>query len=200
MNASPKRARDAQRTKAEMVAAALTTLKEEGYAGTTTRAIAQRGGFNQALIFYHFGGMNQLLLAALDAAAAERLARYRGELAGAASVEDKIATAARLYREDVAGGHITVVSELVAASLGDPDLAAEVTARLQPWLEFVEETFQELVDGTPLQHLVPVRETSFAFVALYLGLNLLSRLDPETPVDALFDLLRTLAPLLERQA
>jgi hypothetical protein len=115
-------------------------------------------------------------------------------------VEDKIATAARLYREDVEGGHITVVSELVAASLGEPELAAEVTARMQPWLEFVEETFRELVAGTPLEQLVPIRETSFAFVALYLGLNLLSRLDPETPVDALFDLMRTLAPLLERQA
>jgi AcrR family transcriptional regulator len=183
-----------------MLDAALATLKEEGFAGTTTRAIAQRGGFNQALIFYHFGGMNQLLLAALDAAAAERLRRYRDQLAGAATVEDKIATAARLYREDVEGGHITVVSELVAASLGEPELAAEVTARMQPWLEFVEETFRELVAGTPLEHLVPVRETSFAFVALYLGLNLLSRLDRETPVDALFDLMRTLAPLLERQA
>jgi AcrR family transcriptional regulator len=181
-----------------MVEAALATVKEEGFAGTTTRAIAQRGGFNQALIFYHFGGMNQLLLAALDAAAAERLARYREQLAGAATVEAKIAAAARLYREDVEGGHITVVSELVGASLGDPELASAVTARMQPWLAFVEETFRELVAGTQLEQVVPVRETAFAFVALYLGLNLLSRLDPSTPVDALFDLMRTLAPLLER--
>jgi hypothetical protein len=140
------------------------------------------------------------LIAALDAAAAERLARYREQLAAAPTVEAKIAAAARLYREDVEGDHITVVSELVAASLAEPVLAAAVTARMQPWLDFVEETFRDLVAGTALEQLVPVRESAFALVALYLGLNLLSRLDPELPVDPLFDLMRTLAPLLEPQA
>ena len=70
-------------TKQRVVAAALETLREEGFAGTTTRAIARRGGFNQALVFYYFGSMDALLLAALDSTNEQRLEAYRSALADA---------------------------------------------------------------------------------------------------------------------
>ena len=50
-----------------IVKAALETLREEGFAGASSRAIARRGGFNQALIFYHFGSLANLLLEAFAA-------------------------------------------------------------------------------------------------------------------------------------
>jgi AcrR family transcriptional regulator len=173
-----------------MVEAALATLKEEGFTGTTARAIAARGKFNQALIYYHFGGVNQLLLAALDRSSADRLERYREELAQAESLEEKVAAAERLYREDVAGGHITVLAEVVAASLAHPELGPELVARLQPWLEF---TTSELADALPEG--APLPALSFGLVALYLGLNLLMRLDPKrVPIDELFGLMQGLFP------
>jgi len=58
-----------------MVLAALETVKAAGFAGATTRAIARTGGFNQALIYYHFGSLDTLLLAALDHTSGERLER-----------------------------------------------------------------------------------------------------------------------------
>jgi len=51
-------------TKRSLVAAAIETLKTEGFAGASARAIAARAGCNQALIFYHFGSVVTLLLAA----------------------------------------------------------------------------------------------------------------------------------------
>src|SRR5438067_11654036 len=133
--AEARRPRDPERTKAEMVEAALQTLRSEGFVGTTARAIAERGGFNQALIFYHFGGVNQLLLAALDASSAERMERYRAALAKTTTLDGLIRAAARLYREDVDGGHVTIVSVLTGASLAHPELAPAVTERMKPWLE-----------------------------------------------------------------
>jgi AcrR family transcriptional regulator len=192
-----RRPRDPERTKAEMVEAALQTLREEGFAGTTARAIAGRGGFNQALIYYHFGGVNQLLLAVLDRSAAERLERYRNELDTAATIEDKIAAAERLFREDVQGGHITVLSELIAGSLAHPELGPELVARLRPWLEFTQEALAAAMPN-PLADAVPLPDVSFALVALYLGLNLLIRLDPSAvPIDELFALMRGVAPLVQ---
>ena len=47
-----------QATKARIVAAAIETLKTDGFAGASARAIAKAGGFNQALVFYHFGSVN----------------------------------------------------------------------------------------------------------------------------------------------
>src|SRR4051794_31617501 len=126
---------DADATRRQMVDAALATLREEGFAGTTARAVARRGGFNQALVYYHFGGLNELLLAALDASSGERLARYREAIERAGSVEELAARARKLFHEDVASGQATVVSELVGASLAQPELAAAMVARMQPWLE-----------------------------------------------------------------
>src|SRR3954463_5254850 len=106
----------AEQTRAALVAAAQETLKQDGFAKTTARAIAQRAGVNQALIYYHYDGVNGLLLAALEASSAERLAAYRSALADVGSVADAIPRMTELYREDVAGGHVTVLAELVGAS------------------------------------------------------------------------------------
>jgi AcrR family transcriptional regulator len=187
----------AEQTRAALVAAAQETLKEDGFARTTARAIAQRAGVNQALVFYHYGGVNDLLVAALEASSTERLAAYRAALADVTSLAEATARAAELYREDVAGGHVTVLAELVGASLAHPELAPRLVERMEPWFEFTRETLARLTGATPLGELVPIREASFVVVALFLGLNLLNRLDPAgEETQQLFDALKRAAPLL----
>ena len=68
-------------TRRRLVEAAVETLKEDGFVGASARAIAERAGSNQGLIFYHFGSVTNLLLAALDEVSAERLHDY-GEAVG----------------------------------------------------------------------------------------------------------------------
>lgn len=118
--------RGSQETQQRIVDAALETLKHEGYTGASARAIADRGGFNQALIFYHFGSVDRLLLAALDATSAARMERYRGSVEGSRSLEELIGVARRNYRENLESGHMTVVAEIVAGSVGDPKLRPEI--------------------------------------------------------------------------
>src|SRR4051812_45600286 len=108
-------------TREALVEAAFATLREEGFAGTTARAIAARANVNQALVFYHFGGVDNLLLAGLDRSASDRLARYRAAMAAATTTAERIAASRRLYAEDVAGGHVTVITELLAASVARPE-------------------------------------------------------------------------------
>src|SRR2546425_11787631 len=117
-------------TRRQMVEAALETLRQEGFAGATSRAIARRGGFNQALIFYHFGNLDALLLAALDRTNEERLARYRDAVRDAQTLEDLIAVAARAYAEDRKSGHTAVVSQMVSGSVARPELAPAVLERM----------------------------------------------------------------------
>jgi AcrR family transcriptional regulator len=184
-------------TKDRIVDAAFATLKEEGFAGTSARAIARRGGFNQALIFYHFGTLNDLLLATLDKTSADRMTRYRDSIGKAKSVDDKIQTATRLYREDLVSGHITVISEMVAGSLARPDLGPEVVARMEPWIAFTEGVISDLVTGSIFESAVNPRTLAFAVVALYLGVDLLSHLDQDkSRAEALFQLAGTMGPFL----
>ena len=188
-------AQDKRATRDQILEATLDTLREEGFAGATSRAIARRGGFNQALVFYYFGSLDGLLLAALELTSNRRLERYRGALAQASGLEEMVRTSAELYREDRESGHMTVVSQLVSGSLARRELAPQVLANMEPWLEFARETIERALAGTPLAGLVPVDEAASAVITFYLGVNLLSNLDGGARTDALFAHLDTLTPV-----
>src|SRR5687768_5225018 len=94
--------------RAQMIEAAIESLKDVGYAGTSIREIARRGSFNSALISYYFGGLHPLLLAALDHSSEIRMRRYSEAVETATDLEELLAVARQIYREDVEGGHITI--------------------------------------------------------------------------------------------
>ena len=184
-------------TKDRIIDAALQTLKEEGFAGTSARAIARRGDFNQALIFYHFGTLNDLLLAALDRTSTVRYERYREAMRDITSIENGIAIATDLYREDLAAGHITVISEMIAGSLERPDLGPQIVERMQPWIDLTTEAVESMLGSIGATGIAPPRTVAHAIVALYLGIDLMSHLEhDDSKAEALFDAAKNLARLL----
>ncbi|MDQ3986583.1 MAG: TetR/AcrR family transcriptional regulator [Actinomycetota bacterium] len=190
----PRRARS--ETKQKIIEAALDTLKNSGYRGSTAREISRRGGFNQALIFYHFGSITDLLLAALDETSARRMEAYETAVAGANTVEELIEVASRIYREDLASGHITVLSEMIAGSLSDPELGSEIVARLDPWIDFARLAIEKVLPDA-LRSLASSEEIAYAVVAFYLGIDLLTHLQPgRHEPGKLLDAAERTAPLL----
>lgn len=165
-------------TKERMPDAAAATLREVGFSATTARSIARTGDFNQALIFYHWGGVDALLLAALDVSSAERLARYREVLGTCASVPEVLAALPGLYEEDVRSGHVDLLCELVAGGVARRDLGASVAERVAPWQDLVVETLERVLPR-PLARRVPAPDVASAVVAFFLGAELLSRLAGE---------------------
>jgi AcrR family transcriptional regulator len=181
-----------------IVEAALDTLKEDGFAGTSARAIARRGGFNQALIFYHFGTVNDLLLAALDRTSEIRMARYGAAVKDVGSVTDAVRVASELYREDLASGHITVLSELIAGSLDRPDLGPAIVERMEPWIALTENAVSNALGPLGVTGVIPARTIAYAIVALYLGVDMLSHLEgTDDKAEALFDAAKKLGPLTQ---
>jgi AcrR family transcriptional regulator len=178
--------------------AAFETLIEEGYAGATGRAIAARGGLNPALIFYHFGGVDELLLAALDKSSAERLDRYRAAVATGGAADELVQRAAALFREDIQGGHVTAVTEMMGASLSKPELRSGILKQMQPWLDLTQQIVERALSDSPLAGFRFAAEpVAFAIVSGYLGLNMLSRLMPDRrQTDALFQLLEQVARMV----
>jgi AcrR family transcriptional regulator len=190
--------RKSKATREALVAAALQTLREEGYAGASARAVARRGGFAQALIYYHFADLEALLLAVLERASQERLARYQEELAGVDSVVELARRLALLYREDVEVGHIKAVQEIVAGASSSPRLGKRVFELLRPWADFAEETISRLVTGTPVESLVPAADAAFAALALYMGMETMTHLNGDpTPGERLLETLARVAPLAD---
>ncbi|NIZ89895.1 TetR/AcrR family transcriptional regulator [Kineosporiaceae bacterium B12] len=56
----------AREPRAEILDAAAELFTQLGYAGTSTRAIAERVGIRQASLYYHFAGKDELLLELLE--------------------------------------------------------------------------------------------------------------------------------------
>jgi AcrR family transcriptional regulator len=184
-------------TRQQILEAAFETLREEGFSAATSRAVARRGGFNQALVFYYFGSMDGLLLAALDSTKEQRLTAYRETLAAATTIEDVLAAITRLFEEDLESGHITVVSQMIAGSVGRPELAPQMLSRMEPWLELCEQTLERVTPGSPLTAAVGSADLAYAIVTFYLGANLLTHLEGDRArVDALIARLRELAPFV----
>lgn len=183
--------------RAVIIQAALESLREVGYAGTSTREIARRGGFNAALISYYFGGLHELLLAALDHSSALRMERYSEALTEVESLEEMTALARQIYREDVEGGHITVFTEMVAASLAHRELGPRLVESAEPWTDFIEEAIRKVAGDSPLLQLVPPKELAYAIICFYLGVNLMTQLDEnDARVSTLFEVADRIAPLL----
>ena len=160
--------------KERILRATVETLAGEGYAGTTARAIALRGGFAPSVIYYHYADLDDLFIATMRFTSGERLNRYRDQTAGLTSAVQVLAALRDLYSEDTAGGHITAVQELIAA--GSTRYTEEMRGEVRAWQDLAEEVLGRLLVGTPLAQLVPIRRAAEAAVAFYLGMELLVHL------------------------
>lgn len=188
-----------EETRERIMEAALETLREDGFAGATARAIAHRGGFNQALIFYHFRSVPNLLLEAFRRNSTRQVARYREAAAEVSSLPDLVGIARRLHAEDIEGGAVTAVTQLMSAAASDPELGTAILDRFEEWIGLVEEAVGRTLSRHPLGALVPARQAAYAISALFLGIELMTRLDPDrSEAGAVFDMMANLARVIEQ--
>lgn len=185
-------------TRRALVDAALEVLRTEGFAGATARTIAGRAGCNQGLVFYHFGSVVNLLLAALDEVSARRRERYEAALESVDKTSELVALAGQIFREDLDSGDAAVLVEMIAGAASTPGLGAAVKERVEPWNDFAVSALQAVLGESPILQVVGAAEVAHAVVALYLGLELLSHLDGDRrPALALFERARNLAPVVD---
>ena len=181
-----------------LVTAAIDALRDVGFAGASAREIASRAGCSQALVFYHFGSVTDLLLAALDEVSSIRMEAYRSLLDQASSVAGLVDSARSIFLADLDAGHVRVLVEMITAAQSVPGLGPQVAQRLAPWREFAEIAVRRAIGRSPLRKLVPASEAAHAVVAGFLGLELLATLDGDrSKALAVFDRARSLARLLD---
>jgi AcrR family transcriptional regulator len=182
------------RTRELLVEAAVRALIEEGYVGASARSIAAGADLNQGLVFYHFGSVTNLLLAALDKVSADRMAAYGQAVAEASTATELVDVAARIFRSDLELGYVKVLVEMIAGAASSPELRAEVSKRIQPWFAFARDAIGGAMPPGGLADLLPTGDVAYAVVALYLGLELLTHLEgDDAPAVRLFALASQLA-------
>ncbi len=124
-------------TEAKILDATFRQLAKSGYAALSVREIAKEAGVNHALINYHFGTKDQLVIAVLDATNRRLLDRQQRMYQAPSGFAEKWAEARRFYKDDLASGFVRVQAELWAASFSNPALREQFLPRVLAWKNVV---------------------------------------------------------------
>jgi AcrR family transcriptional regulator len=192
-----------EETRARILDATLATLQAEGIVGASARTIARTGDFNQALIFYHFGSVDEAIVAAVGELSRRRLERYRGPLLGATSLTELIEVARHLFEHDRTSGEVTVLAQAFAGAMRDPDMGPALFEHILTWNELIAEVVERAIEasplgGSPIASMVPREQLAMAISALFLGVEMIGGLDPRrADTDAMFTSIAAVAQLAE---
>jgi len=152
-------AKTSSRSAAEeaLLDAAERLLVDVGYAGITTRALAEEAGVNHGLVHYYFGSNENLLVRALERFTAGLIDRQRELYAADMPFVEKWRTAMRyLVSDDVTYQKIWL--ELQALAWNNPDLRERLARVNAEWRTVLTEAFaephRELKIDMPLDALV----------------------------------------------
>jgi AcrR family transcriptional regulator len=117
-------------------------LVDVGYAGITTRRLAEEAGVNNGLVHYYFGSNEALLVRALERFTERLIARQRELYAADLPFVEKWRTAIRyLVSEDATYEKIWL--ELQALAWNSADLSARLARVNAEWRAVLTEAFRE---------------------------------------------------------
>lgn len=128
---------------ARLMESARTCLLADGYAGLSTRKVADRAGIPLSQIHYHFGGKRGMVLALLDHENQRLVGRQRAMYAASVPLWKRYEQACDFLEDDLASGYVRVLQEMIAAGWSDDEVAEQVLAMLRGWLELLEEVARE---------------------------------------------------------
>lgn len=161
-----------------LIAAGQDVLLDSGYLGASARAIAQRAGVATGSVHYHFSSVEELLLASLERATAQRLQEYRQLRDGTDDLSSVLGRVAGEFAADRDAGRFRLLAQLMAGAVTGGPMAAAVADATEPWLELTKETIERFVGPQPFG-VISSTDIALGLVALFVGLELLDHVDPD---------------------
>jgi AcrR family transcriptional regulator len=122
-------------TAEKIVRAAKVRLQSHGYAGFSTRSLADKAGVPLSQIHYHFGGKQGVLLALLEYENRRLLSRQRQMYGTDMPLWKRYEQACDFLDDDLESGYVRVLQEMIAAGWSDETVAGKVLGLLEAWFE-----------------------------------------------------------------
>src|SRR5215468_9011618 len=127
-------------TSTTLLEAAKKVLRQNGYAGLSTRDVAETAGMPLSQIHYHFGSKKGMVLALFEYLNAQLLERQERLFGNASlSLSEQWDRACDYLDDDIASGYVRVLQELTAASWADAEVAKVIRAGLITWFNLITE-------------------------------------------------------------
>lgn len=181
-----------------LIDATLELVRRDGVAAASARSIAREGGFSQALVFYHFESVEDLLAAASDAGSREMIARWSARLDAVESMAALVDLAEDLHRDEEEAGNVTVLAQFLAASHQHPRVAAATGAALDRWAVVLEPTLERLLGDSPVADLLDAGDLARLVSDAFVGIELVGSTRGPDALQHRLDGLRHLALLVDR--
>ena len=121
-------------TGALILDAARSRLLADGYAGLSTRKVAEEARVPVSQLHYHFGSKQGLILALLEEENQRRLERQTRMYAEDAPLWQRYERACDFLEDDLESGYVRVLQEMVAAGWSTPDIGDAVRELLGGWV------------------------------------------------------------------
>jgi len=172
-------------TRAKLLEAAAQAVCEDGVAAASARAIAARAQVNQALVFYHFGTVSQLLEAASRRRVDDSVAHYRERFASVRTLSELLAVGRDLHERERAAGNVALMAQLMSGGQHDPVLARAARYAMGTWTAEVEAVVMRVLAGSPLADVTNLAGLAPAITAGFIGLELFEGVDPDAAASAL---------------
>jgi AcrR family transcriptional regulator len=186
-------------TRRKLMDGAIETLQARGIAGTSARAIAATSGVNQALIFYHFGSVEDLVDIACREATAERVTLYRPRFATAGSLRELLQIGREIRQTERDSGGSVALAQVLAGAQQDMRLAATARDALAMWIAEVEAALGRIIARTPIADLADPAGLAQGVAAAFIGIVLYGGVNPAGASSALdtFEQLAVLSDVID---
>jgi AcrR family transcriptional regulator len=194
-------------TKQLLIDGTFSALRSHGIAGVSARTIAAAAGVNQALVFYHFGSVYDLVSQACYVSTEARINLYRPQIEAATSVTELISVGRIIHNSEYEAGNVTVLAQVLAGAQQHPELAEAARNSLQLWIDALYSVAAPLIERSPLNGLVDVVALTEMAAAAFIGMELWDGIKPShsadpfaalQPLAAAADLIDALGPVSKK--
>jgi AcrR family transcriptional regulator len=130
-------------TRTRIIEATRARLLADGYAGLSTRKVAEEAGVPLSQLHYHFGSKNGLIMALFAEENERRLARQTAMYAEDRPLWQRYEQACDFLEDDLDSGYVRVLQEMIAAGWSNPEIGAAVRELVGGWYALLTEVARE---------------------------------------------------------
>ncbi len=130
-------------TRTLILEAARRRLLADGYAGLSTRKVAEEARVPLSQLHYHFGSKQGLILALLEEENQRRLERQTRMYAQDEPLWRRYERACDYLEDDLDSGYVRVLQEMIAAGWSNSDIGDAVRQLLGGWCQLLTEVARE---------------------------------------------------------
>ncbi|MGW6701714.1 TetR/AcrR family transcriptional regulator [Nocardia sp. NPDC055049] len=179
-------------TRERLVETAKRLFMADGYNVTPLEKVATEAGFSKGAVYSNFATKHELGLAVLDVVHVERAQSLVDAMLAHDTLSERIEGFARWADENIGDvGWTALEVEFATSTRHMPEIRTELAERRRTLTAMLASVIQTQTDQLGLELPLSAEDAALQLLSLGIGLGVQRAIDPELPVSAIVDLLRS---------